>query len=360
FTAHFFLLVIISRRRRGVVHSFQQHSFLIRATPSTPQQRRTKMRFFSSATALALGVLSLNTFAVPVQQSGSVDAMDAGFRRDVATSQIAAASVGARAVVPADVELVPRARVRSGRTRAKAKPKSKSTRKKKLKSQTKPRPTKPKSKSKGTKAKPKTTPKKKPPQKPWEQPVPSEATITRHCKVPKDKALFWSGMWPAGSTSNGDWTPKIVLQYAAQKGLKHDESVYPKGYVRKYTRPNGKPYNKKKEQLFAQRFSKVFARKARGVVHVMVPWKTGPKAGRVFARDEWPILKRALKAGRVTRIVQVNPADFGEVREYDPKRYGLVKRDGGGRKGVDFDVDLDNIPWDVNLDALEAAWRGKA
>ncbi|KAK7191917.1 hypothetical protein PSPO01_02366 [Paraphaeosphaeria sporulosa] len=313
------------------------------------------MRFSSSASLFALGVFFLSALAGPLNgQSASSDAVDTVLRRDVATSHIEAVSMNVRAIVPAEIELIPRARVRKGRTRAKSK--TKSTRKKKLKSKTKPRPTKPKSraKSKGTKTKSKNAPKPKASQKPWEKPVPSEATIARYCNVPKDKALFWSGMWPQGSTSNGDWTPKLVLQYAAQKGLKHDESVYPKGYVRRYTRPNGKPYNKKKEQLFAQRFSKVFARKSRGVVHVMVPWKTGPKAGRVFAKDEWPILKRALKTGKVTKIIQVNPADFGETREYDPKIYGLTKRNGGGRKGVDFDIDLENVPWDVNLDALEA------
>ena len=162
--------------------------------------------------------------------------------------------------------------------------------------------------------------------------------------MPKGKAIFWSGVWPETEA------------YAKQKSLVHDELAYPKGYTLKYMRPNGKAYDEKKNQLFAKRFSKVFARKARGVVYAMVPWEKGPRAGRVFAKDEWPILKHSLKAGRVTKIVQVNPGNFKETLEYNPNLYGLTKRAGFERRGFDFDINLDNVPWDVNLDALEAAF----
>lgn len=46
--------------------------------------------------------------------------------------------------------------------------------------------------------------------------------------------------------------------------------------------------------------------KAKGVVHLMVPWEGGPPAERVFHKDEWPVLKRALKRGTVTKIIQVS------------------------------------------------------
>jgi len=160
--------------------------------------------------------------------------------------------------------------------------------------------------------------------------------------VPKGKAIFWSGVWPETEA------------YAKQKSLVHDELAYPKGYTLKYMRPNGKAYDEKKNQLFAKRFSKVFARKARGVVYVMVPWEKGPRAGRVFAKDEW----QSLNTGRVTKIVQVNPGNFKETREYNPNLYGLTKTAGFERRGVGFDINLDNMPsWDVNLDALQAAFH---
>jgi hypothetical protein len=218
----------------------------------------------------------------------------------------------------------------------------------------KPKPkTKPKSKTPTTKKpktpeKPKATPKvktppgKKPPTKPkkpkkgkqeqWQGPVPSEAEIDKKCRVPKDHALFWSGTSPK------------VHTYNAKAGLTTDSQAYPNGYTWRF---RGK--DAAKSALFAERFSRVFAKKASGVVHLMVPWAKGPRPDRVFQKDEWPILKKSLKSGRVTKIVQVNPDNFQETRTYDPKTYGLTKR-------AD-EIDLGNVPWDVDLDALAEAWK---
>ena len=101
----------------------------------------------------------------------------------------------------------------------------------------------------------------------------------------------------------------------------------------------------------------MYAKKATGVVHVMVPWKEGPNPKRFFHEDEWPILKGLLAKGIVTRIVQVNPDDFQETRDYDPKaRYGLERRGVMVREWAEK-IDLRNVPWDVDLDALAEKWR---
>ena len=51
----------------------------------------------------------------------------------------------------------------------------------------------------------------------------------------------------------------------------------------------------------------------------------------------------------VTKIVQINPDNFQEPRTCDPKTYGLTKRA--------EEIDLGNVPWDVDLDALAEAWK---
>lgn len=298
------------------------------------------MRFSSSFTTFALGAFLLNALAVPVTHDGTTKAVDA-----VLPPSVSMPDVPALAVVPPgdthalDTTLLPRARSRSSRSRSRARPKK--TRKSKKKTTTKKRPGKGRKKTKKTK-------KGKDKKKPWEEPVPSEREITKKCKVPRNRAIFWSGVW------------KQTEAYAKQHNLIHDELAYPRGYTLKYMRKNGKAYNERKNQLFAKRFSKVFARKSTGIVYVMTPWKDGPKAGRVFAADEWPILKKSMDAGRVTKVIQVNPDNFEESRIYKPERYGLSKREGVARRGVDFDVDLENVPWDVDLDALEEAWKREA
>jgi len=55
-----------------------------------------------------------------------------------------------------------------------------------------------------------------------------------------------------------------------------------------------------------------------------------------------------MATGRITKIIQVNPNNWAEERVYDPTTYGLTRR---------AEVDLSKIPWDVNLDALERAWK---
>ena len=44
----------------------------------------------------------------------------------------------------------------------------------------------------------------------------------------------------------------------------------------------------------------------------------------------------------------MNPDNFDQTKVYDPKEYGLTKRES---------IDINNVPWDVNLDALEEAWN---
>jgi len=142
------------------------------------------MRF--SKSIFVLGALLLDAFAVPVQQGEGLRAVAASLSRGISTSRIAVIPNDKRGVVtsktdvvPTDardvaVDILPRARVRSGRTRTKpnSKPKPKKIPKKKT-TKAKQRPTK--SKSKSTKTKSKTPVKPEASQKPWEQPVPSEA-----------------------------------------------------------------------------------------------------------------------------------------------------------------------------------------
>ncbi|KAF2685251.1 hypothetical protein K458DRAFT_450190 [Lentithecium fluviatile CBS 122367] len=162
-------------------------------------------------------------------------------------------------------------------------------------------------------------------------PVPTETEITTLCSVPENKAIVWSG------------TSDKVHTYKLQAGLTSDSQAYPAGYTLTFRSTDNAKYVE-----FASRFSRVFARTAKGEVRLMVPWETGPVPTRTFHKDEWPILKEGLATGRITKIIQVNPNNWAEERIYNPTIYGLTKRE---------KVDLNNVPWDVNLDALGEAWK---
>ena len=224
-------------------------------------------------------------------------------------------------------------------TRATKKPAKKPATKKKPAAK---KPAKKPAKSK-TPAKGKTKSKAKTPAKPKSKKgtakapaLPSEKAMSLKCKVPKNKAFFWSGVHPTG------------YQYAKQARLTTDETAYPPGYVYQFGKDKLKgKYSRATEDKFQRRFSKVFATKAMGVVHVMVPWKAGPRRERIFHTDEWPVLKASLAKGKVTQIIQVNPDNFKETRKYDPKAYGLSKRE--ARSGINNTVEA---RWDVDLDAL--------
>ena len=162
-------------------------------------------------------------------------------------------------------------------------------------------------------------------------PVPSEADITALISVPENKAIFFSGTW------------EKVEPYRKQTGLYTDTQAYPPGYTAIW-----KDVDKVKRREFADRFSRVFAKDVKGEVHVMVNWEAGPNPAQVFHSQEWPILKEGLATGRITKLIQVNPNNYAETRIYDPTIYGLTKRTADA-------VDLNNVPWDVNLDALDAA-----
>lgn len=167
-------------------------------------------------------------------------------------------------------------------------------------------------------------------------PIPSEAEMMEICNVPKDKAIFWSQ------------TQDDAYKYQDLNGLHGDTASYPPGYVDSFNRKT----EPEKWLKFARLYSRVYAKKASGEVRVMVPWEKGPTPDRVFHSNEWPMIKEGLASGRITKVIQVNPKNFAETRIYDPTIYGLTKR-----SFDDMNVDLDNAPWDVNLDALAEAWK---
>jgi len=166
-------------------------------------------------------------------------------------------------------------------------------------------------------------------------PVPTEAEIATLYSVPKDKSIFWSG------------TKDQVAKYRAEAGLVSDSRAFPPGYSKTF-----RGVDRAKDDEFARRFSRVFAKGAQGEVRLMVPWEAGPNPTRVFHQDEWPILKEGLQTGRITKIIQVNPNNFAETRIYDPSLYGLSRRAA--------EIDMGNVPWDVDLDALAEAWNRAA
>ena len=150
--------------------------------------------------------------------------------------------------------------------------------------------------------------------KPWEGPVPSEAEISALCNVPAGKSFFYSGTWPKAD------------EYATQAGMVMDVKAYPDKYVDLFSGRDGTPRSPEKRTLFSSRISRMYASKAQGEVHVMVPWEQGPDPKRFFHSDEWPILKAKMESGEVTRVIQVNPDDFTQTRVYDPSRFGLSRR----------------------------------
>jgi hypothetical protein len=279
---------------------------------SPPTSVGWSVRFFGS---ILLASAFVNSIAIPVLYEKDLQFRDV----DVSTLIIPEVAHVARSQEQEVQEFV---------VRATKKGKSK-TRKKKPKTT----PTKPKQTPTGTKPTNKATPSVKP--KP--DSVPSEARMMKQCKVPKDKAFFWSGAQTQGK------------KYARQFKLTMDEDAFPKGFVDRFSGDDGKPRDEKKWDVFTRRFSKVFATKATGIVHVMVPWATGPKANRVFHANEWPVLKKRHASGQITKIIQVNPEDFNETRDYSPKPYGLTKRAA--------EIDITNVSWDVDLDALSEKWQ---
>jgi hypothetical protein len=117
----------------------------------------------------------------------------------------------------------------------------------------------------------------------------------------------------------------------------------------RYRKPDSSFRDKKKDNEFAKRFSLAFAKKASGEVELMVPWATSPRPDRYFHLYEWPTLKKSLAQGKVTKIVQVNPDNYKEKRVYNPKQFGLSKRAA--------EIDLANVPWDADIDAVAEKWR---
>jgi hypothetical protein len=89
-------------------------------------------------------------------------------------------------------------------------------------------------------------------------PVPTEAEIATLCTVPENKAVFWSGT-----------TREQLRAYKAKHELVSDANAYPEGYT--YTFRNIDDASiKEKDVEFAYRFSRVFARTAKGEVRLMV------------------------------------------------------------------------------------------
>ncbi|KAK3197454.1 hypothetical protein GRF29_216g257627 [Pseudopithomyces chartarum] len=299
----------------------------------------------SSLLLVCLTAVHIGAVAVPVKNGDLTLSLDST-RRTTALSYTPATHGAITLSPPATIPTLSKRAGRKKATSKKSRPKKtkkKSPPKKKKTSTKKPTKTTGGTKTRPKKPKTPTTPSgtsKTKPKKPkatqsgvplWKTPVPSLSEISKQCRVPTNKALFWSR------------TAIPVKAYRAQKGFTTDSQAYPKGYTSRY---RGK--DAKKDALFAKRFSIAFAMKAKGVVHLMVPWEGGPPAERVFHKDEWPVLKRALKRGTVTKIIQVNPDNYAETKIYDPKEYGLTKRG--------EEVDLKNVPWDVNIDALRRAW----
>jgi hypothetical protein len=88
-------------------------------------------------------------------------------------------------------------------------------------------------------------------------PVPTEAEIATLCSIPENKAIFWSD------------TADQVHQYKTKAGLVSDSQAYPEGYTWTF-RTIKNPTMAQKNDEFAARFSRVFARTAKGEVRVMV------------------------------------------------------------------------------------------
>ena len=300
------------------------------------------MRFFSLP-AVILGSVLLGAVAIPVenQPKGIQHLPESGSHHHAVTE--------IPTFHPSEapkLHFEPRARVKSKRPSTRKRP-SKTRKHKTTKTKTKTKKKTHKKKPAGKPKHPTKTKSKAPakatstakPEEYWKVPIPPQREVDKNCRVPRNKALFWSG------------TSGPAQEFARLNGLTTDANAFPgptKKRPVKYTALfRGK--DAKKDAEFANRFSRAFAKKAAGTVHLMVPWATGPNPTRVFHQVEWPQLKKRLKSGLVTKIIQVNPADFKDTKEYNPKEYGLTKRL--------EPVDLNNVKWDVDLDALEEAWK---
>ena len=127
---------------------------------------------------------------------------------------------------------------------------------------------------------------------------PTDAELTAACNPTADKTLFFSGV-------GGQQKPTA---YKNQAGLQMVKDTYPKNFLKNKASVKTETYD-----AFVERFSRVFAQKAAGTVHVMLPWTGSPDSKRVWASVEEPALKAN---SAVKEIIQVDPDNFSQTKPY--------------------------------------------
>jgi hypothetical protein len=131
-------------------------------------------------------------------------------------------------------------------------------------------------------------------------PVPTVDEMEKHIRVPKDKALFYSG--DTGSLMNDAYT------YAQKHGLK----VITELFQETWAAPWEKSSDAKVVAEFWDNISGAMAKASSGTVHVLLPTTTTGtnwKSGTVWDRIEWPLLKTN---SQVHQIIRVNPTNSNQ------------------------------------------------
>ncbi|KAG6849026.1 hypothetical protein H0H93_011939 [Arthromyces matolae] len=134
--------------------------------------------------------------------------------------------------------------------------------------------------------------------------IPTVQQFMEHMKVPKNKALFWSGR------SADDYENK-ALKRSEHEGWTviaeawWDPKKNPKNHG-KWAQPwlTGFQHDNSKLKQFWDNASQAFAQLAEGEVHVLLPENVVRHPGTVWDRIEWPALAANKK---VTRVIKVTP-----------------------------------------------------
>ncbi|KAG6836355.1 hypothetical protein H0H93_008856 [Arthromyces matolae] len=116
--------------------------------------------------------------------------------------------------------------------------------------------------------------------------IPTVEQFMEHMKVPKNKALFWSGR-------SADNFENKALERSTHEDLKW-AGPWLTGFLK----------DKPKLDRFWDNASKAFAQLAEGEVHVLLPENTVRHPGTVWDRIEWPTLAAN---GKVTHVLKVVP-----------------------------------------------------
>lgn len=164
---------------------------------------------------------------------------------------------------------------------------------------------------------------------PSDYPYPHKDECAQKVKTEENKSLFYTGFGGFGLT------PKQLRDYKKQTGLHivGDGFTYPSGFDAPKSEPkNDIPKQDEYYKRFVDEFSEAFSEACSGEVFLLLDFNVdanNPPSGQcrtTWYRKEYPALKNN---GKVTKITQVNPADFTQTKQIWPTTAGsrLFRRD---------------------------------